>query len=66
MTPLQKGKTTTDFTDYTDFSLEEIRVICEIRGKASSCSRVIDGRKRSHAPKIHVPSGTALVIVLVE
>ena len=33
VTPLQKGKTTTDYTNYTDFSLEEIRVICEIRGK---------------------------------
>ena len=42
VTPLQKGKTT---TDYTDFSLEEIRVICEIRGKASSCSRVIRDKK---------------------
>ncbi len=47
MALLQKGKTTTDYTNYTDFSLEEIRVICEIRGKASSCSRVICG-------KIHV------------
>ena len=42
MTPLlQKVKTTTNYTNYTDFSLEEIRVICEIRGKASFCSRDI-------------------------
>ena len=44
MTPLQKGKPTTDFTDYTDESTGEIRVICEIRGKASFCSRVICGK----------------------
>ena len=48
MTPLQTGKTTTDYTNYTDFSLEEIRVICEIRGKASSCSRVMDNSRTEH------------------
>ena len=30
-----------DYTNYTDFSLEEIRVIRVIRGKTSSCSGVI-------------------------
>jgi hypothetical protein len=36
MTPLQKGKATTDYTNCTDFSLEEIRVIRDSAAKTTN------------------------------